>query len=274
MQFWNLKTQPTQPIDGMALLPVIDAIGAQPVDSISNAILKSVQSQIRVTHCSIFLYRGAASLELVSGADRLSRCVATENARPYISGRIFQLDSNQGILNDKTAALPGTMLLHHHTIADLRDSSHKELYFNADLLERVSVMHCLPDLSWLAINLYRQRCDGGIDGAELQRTGEIGVPIAHCVARHLSLTSQLKRPEPRTDFSAESLLETIEREYPELPRREREVMCGLLRGQTADGIACHLGVGAATVVTYKQRLFRRLGINTRGQLFALFSKYA
>ncbi|WP_438391883.1 helix-turn-helix transcriptional regulator [Caballeronia sp. DA-9] len=273
MRFWNISADSGTNADGRSLLPIIDAIGTDRPEALSDAVLHSLQAELRAKHCSIFHYRNARVVEFVSGADLLSQCVATENAKPYIAGGIFHLDSNQGILNDKAATLPGRSVIHHQTIADLRGSAHKELYFNASLLERVSVMHCLADRSWLAINLYRQRCDGAMTEEELLRAAQLGPAIAHCVARHVQLVGERKHNVAPGPMSELDLLAEIEMVYPHIPKREREVMCGLLRGLTADGIACHLGVGAATVVTYKQRLFRRLEINTRSQLFAAFAKY-
>jgi DNA-binding NarL/FixJ family response regulator len=55
-----------------------------------------------------------------------------------------------------------------------------------------------------------------------------------------------------------------------LTDREVEVCARLLTGMTQDGIASDLGLSLATVKTYRNRAFSRLGIHFKSQLFSLF----
>lgn len=57
-----------------------------------------------------------------------------------------------------------------------------------------------------------------------------------------------------------------------LTGRERDVCERLLKGWTHDGIAADLRVSPATVKTYRDRAFARLGIHHRNELFALVAK--
>jgi len=50
------------------------------------------------------------------------------------------------------------------------------------------------------------------------------------------------------------------------PRREAEVCARILYGLSTTGIALDIGVGEESVVTYRKRTFRRLGIATRREL--------
>jgi DNA-binding CsgD family transcriptional regulator len=56
---------------------------------------------------------------------------------------------------------------------------------------------------------------------------------------------------------------------PDLSRRELDVLCGVLEGRTAQEIGELMGVKASSVVTYQKRAYRRLGISSQRQLFAL-----
>ena len=58
--------------------------------------------------------------------------------------------------------------------------------------------------------------------------------------------------------------------HPTLTAREVEVCARLLTGMTQDGIASDLGLSLATVKTYRNRAFARLGIHFKNQLFSLF----
>ena len=53
------------------------------------------------------------------------------------------------------------------------------------------------------------------------------------------------------------------------PIRELDVLRGVLEGQTAHEIGETIGVKASSVVTYQKRAYRRLGISSQRQLFAL-----
>ncbi len=57
-----------------------------------------------------------------------------------------------------------------------------------------------------------------------------------------------------------------------LSEREREVCLGILSGKKAEAIAGDLGVAGSTVVTYRSRAYQKLGISSRGTLFALCAR--
>lgn len=53
---------------------------------------------------------------------------------------------------------------------------------------------------------------------------------------------------------------------PPLSVRERDVLAGLLRGLVTKEIAEALGVSAHSVRTYRQRVYRKLGVHATGEL--------
>ena len=54
-----------------------------------------------------------------------------------------------------------------------------------------------------------------------------------------------------------------------LSERERAVCLGVLAGKKAEVIAHDLGVAPTSVVTYRRRAYEKLGISSRGELFAI-----
>ena len=54
-----------------------------------------------------------------------------------------------------------------------------------------------------------------------------------------------------------------------LSERERQVCLGVLDGKKTETIAGEFGLSPATVVTYRRRAYEKLGISSRGGLFAL-----
>ena len=50
-----------------------------------------------------------------------------------------------------------------------------------------------------------------------------------------------------------------------LSYREVQVLCGIVRGQTNNGIACNLGLKEPTIKLYAKNLFRKLHVENRTQ---------
>jgi DNA-binding CsgD family transcriptional regulator len=57
-------------------------------------------------------------------------------------------------------------------------------------------------------------------------------------------------------------------ERPRLPRRQREVLAGLLSGSSVKEIAGELGISPYTVNDYIKALYRRFDVSSRGELLA------
>ena len=77
--------------------------------------------------------------------------------------------------------------------------------------------------------------------------------------RELHAGGQPERPEPPAG------------EPSELSAREREIVRMLVEGQTSREIAHALGISKSSVDTYRARVFRKLGVESRAALFARLS---
>lgn len=66
----------------------------------------------------------------------------------------------------------------------------------------------------------------------------------------------------------ERLLRRMERIYPEMTLREREVCARTLIGMTAEAIGLDLDIKPSTVLTYRRRAYERFGICNANQLMA------
>jgi len=53
-----------------------------------------------------------------------------------------------------------------------------------------------------------------------------------------------------------------------LPPRLRQVLAGLLKGDSEQQVALRLGISAHTVHEHVKRLHRRFGVSSRGELLA------
>ena len=116
---------------------------------------------------------------------------------------------------------------------------------------------------WLSVNLYRDRRRGNFHASEIALIEAFAPLIAHAAKHHYALSGQIQSGIPQL------MLARVRGICPDLSKRELDVLCGVLEGRTAQEIGELMGVKASSVVTYQKRAYRRLGISSQRQLFAL-----
>lgn len=148
----------------------------------------------------------------------------------------------------------GDAVLTHLHALELAPEHRRRIFQRHRLSERLSLACEHGDGALLSVNLYRHESQSAFTDAERDLLEALGPLVLQCVVRHLALRPQ---DAPAADpFAA-------------LTPRERAVCERLLRGWTHDGIAVDLNIAPATVKTYRDRAFDRLGIHQRHELFAL-----
>lgn len=153
----------------------------------------------------------------------------------------------------ESVARGGAVLTHVHAL-ELAPEHRRRIFQRHGLSERLSLACEHGDGGLLSVNLYRRESQRAFSDAERDLLEALGPLLLACVVRHLALRPQ-ETPPPEV-FAA-------------LTPRERAVCERLLRGWTHDGIAADLAIAPATVKTYRDRAFDRLGIHQRHELFAL-----
>lgn len=142
-----------------------------------------------------------------------------------------------------------TPLLVHWDAREIPAEHRAQIYDRHGLRERLSIVSADEGDALLAINLYRHRSQAAFSDDEIDAVAATARLLLACVQRHLAAS----RPDVMQGLTP----------------REREVCERMLKGWTYDGIAADLGLSAATVKTYRDRAFDRLGIHHRNELFAL-----
>lgn len=159
---------------------------------------------------------------------------------------------------------PSELALTHWRAEEIRRPHREQIYVRHGLRERISVAQACSANEVLAVNLYRHEHEGSIS-PQVVRDLQFLAPILFAtVQRHLELLPGLA-PNPAPVPLREALLA----QCPTLTEREIQVCLRLLRGLTYDGIAADLGISATTAKTYRNRAFRRMGLQHRNQLFEL-----
>ncbi len=246
---------------------LIETIGTARFDE---ALLDAVNA--RVVADSLCVYR-------LSVDDAPRRYCAASREKADSTGSCWQA-YRQGIyLADETfdeahdRARTAAFVIGHLTAREVRYEPHRQcIYDRHQLLDRLSVSSPEPNGDLLALNIYRHRDLGHFDDREIARFEELSTVLIAAVRRHAALAAPtLARVDP--DGSAGERVARFDRMLarfkPTLTERERAVCARLLTGMLYDGIAEDLGIGVATVKTYRQRAFERLGIHFRSELLAI-----
>lgn len=161
---------------------------------------------------------------------------------------------------------PGDMAIQRIGPADIASASFRRAFFDQPgIVERLSIVQRGAD-SWRGINLARHASQGRFSDAEL----DLLVALAGFVLPMLPF-NRAQRPPGRA-LSAGQVEARFSALYPALPRREREVCARAALGMSVEATALDLGIGKTSVLTYRQRAYRRLGVGNPVELGALVAR--
>lgn len=120
--------------------------------------------------------------------------------------------------------------------------------------EKICFGWCKSDHA-LVVTFYQRREATELDMARLGALAQLAIT---------GLTRLARPPAPVLPEVEDRLAQT----FPVLTAREREVCARTLTGQTARQIGAALGLGSATVLTYRQRAYQKLGMSKANDLLA------
>lgn len=149
---------------------------------------------------------------------------------------------------------------------EIAHREYREVCFERySIRHRLSVVKCVGD-AWLAVNLVRRaRPFTAAEIAALSALGRLALPL---VARSHAFLAR----SPGGNLSVSEMerrLAAIGSGRSRLTPRERQVCARTIAGIGAEGIACDLGIAIASVLTYRQRAYRRVRVSNALQLAAL-----
>jgi DNA-binding CsgD family transcriptional regulator len=181
------------------------------------------------------------------------------------SARFHSLDGNQKIIAATASTRANSsILLHHQSVEDIPNDAYRTIcYRQPNVSDRLSFLIQISQEVWLAVNLYCDRSKGPFQESTIKRIEALGPLIAHAARQHYALHALVE-----TDIS-HLMLMRIRRFCPDLTKRELDVIHGVLEGRTAQDIGDIIGIKPSSVVTYQKRAYRRLGISSQRELFAM-----
>jgi Response regulator containing a CheY-like receiver domain and an HTH DNA-binding domain len=122
--------------------------------------------------------------------------------------------------------------------------AYRERFFTAPGLSGKTAVLVAGQSRRLVVNLYE-------DGAPVD--ADLAEVIAQLMLRHVEAAGEPAHPPALSGLS----------------ERERAVCLGILAGRKNEAIAGEMGLSPETVITYRRRAYHKLGISSRGALFAL-----
>ena len=181
-----------------------------------------------------------------------------------------------GFLSDPVVqtALPNVEKVRRLPNTHYATAYRNRFFERAGLIDKVTSLHAISG-ALFAVNFYRLSATGAFSDADLEDLRRLGPVIGRSVLRHDALTlDPLDTTAWDGGASAERLRRRIDalladptQAFGVLSPREAEVCRKLLLGWREARIAEALGVTPSTVVTYRKRIYAKLDVDSRTQLF-------
>ncbi|MCZ6820500.1 MAG: LuxR C-terminal-related transcriptional regulator [Calditrichaeota bacterium] len=215
----------------------------QPFFSLIDAILG-------VDQCMVFMLDTRSYMSCLLSRNFQEENIAAPLAKAYIESG-YKSDPNLEILSGLTVG--ETRTVHLEQLFDLMSAEYRDQFFShPGLADKVSIMS-FNGRHHFYVNLYRTEGKRTFSEDGLFNNPAEPHLISSLLVRHYTLNESLRAEGPLAFLSD----------------RERQVCRGILAGKKMEAIAADIGVAASTVITYRKRAYEKLGITSRGALFAL-----
>lgn len=264
MRYWRVERKPSEgQLDLGRAFDLMSAIGHADVNAMAGAILKTVASAAPIVQCTIFAYEFGNRPRTVAVADRRGgrflQDIADSYARHY-----YALDGNQSVIAPVCVKPDSAIVLHQQASDEIDHPGYRAAcYQRPNVSDRLSLLVQPAGDIWLSVNFYRDSAQGKFAPGEIAAIETLAPLFAHGVQHHYRLNGQ------PVQGVAPVMLASLRRHCPELSKRELDVLRGVLEGLTAAEIAEATGLQPSSVITYQKRAYKRMGISSQRQLFAL-----
>ena len=221
-----------------------------------------------VRHCVEMLTSGARRLYLFEVAGGGGDALRYHHCEPHIAGLLpaYSLTYKRlDPIGDLYPAAPrrGDMAVQRVRPCDIGSAEFRRRFFDEPgIIERISLIERGAS-GWRGLNVARHRSDGVFSEHELDALAGL--------ARLALPMLPLSRPSGpvETTVTSAQLEERFARRWPALTPRERQVCARAAIGLSVEATASELGIAMTSVVTFRQRAYRRLGVTSPFELCGL-----
>lgn len=224
-----------------------------------------------VRHCVETLTSGARRLYLFEVTGSGEGALRYHHCEPHIAGLLpaYSLSYKRlDPIGDLYPAAPrrGDMAVQRVRPLDIGSAEFRRRFFDEPgIVERISLVERGAD-GWRGLNVARHRSDGHFSERELDA-------LAGLARLALPMLPLARSPGPvGATLTPVQLEERFARRCPALTLRERQVCARAAVGLSVEGTAIELGIAKTSVVTFRQRAYRRLGVTSPFELSALVAK--
>jgi DNA-binding CsgD family transcriptional regulator len=218
---------------------------------------------LQVDHCAVVrLLRDSVAQVFTNATIAGDRDHATAALR-YIDG-YFRYDPNLRLVRD-AAKLQGKVLVRDQKATDIRHRGYRaDCYEATGIVHRVSLLTGTHGRGLVALNFHRVVKSGLFAPEEIARLKAVALPLVTIARRHVELLAN-------TAANADVWRLRLKVIRHDLTSREVEVAARMLAGESLREIAENLGVAHSSAVTYRERAYRRLGVQNLKELRSLAS---
>lgn len=264
MEFWPVKVCAGSGhlnIDQLASL--LARVGEQQGNFLAADLLKLVGAHVPLAQCTLFAYPQNRSPQIISFADRTRLPQLSRISNNYAQ-RFYSMDGNRLAMDESVSvASAERILLQRQSIDDIVHRDYRRIcYEQPQISERLALLtHCLGD-RWLSLNFYRRRDHGRFTPGEITFIEQVAPLIMQLVRLHYRAYVEANEM-PRV------LAERVTALYPDLTRRDQDLLKLMLGGGDIEAISLNMGIQPSSAATYVKRLYRKLGIGSQRELLAL-----
>ena len=219
---------------------------------------------VTVDSCAVFKVAG----DKISGAQHLC---TFGTLQPDLANSLAQDYVTNGFKNDpmvQTALLSPTIKVRRLPRSHYSNSYRSQYFHKAKLVDKITSIQASKNILFL-VNFYRQEQNGIFtleDFADLERLAPI---IGRFVLRHTRLSHDTKNLKDVYEKRISHLIQDNTQIFSRLSLQERKVCENILMGLQEKQIASKLGLKLNTIITYRRRLYAKLNIGSKTELFQL-----
>ena len=264
MDYWPLKPVKVDHRLGVdQIAGVLSQVGAISPNALAGELLRLLSAQVPVAQCTIFAYEGQGAPRVVSFADRARTMQLPEISRSYAS-QFYRLDGNRDAMaSEGVKRAPARILVQRQSGADITHPDYRRIcYEQPQISDRVALLNLFDGWRWLSVNFYRGREHGRFTAREIELIEAFAPLMMQMVRLHYNVHLSVNE-------LPEMLALRLSRRYPELTKRDVELLKCVLTGMSFEDTAERMGIRLSSAQTYVKRLCRKLGVSGHRELVGL-----
>lgn len=217
-------------------------------------------------HLSFFTFDARGALVDYHALSVVSNASIVRAGTNFLA-RVWPRDAALFNQNVHLVCQDGRVTIGRRLASEVDDSEYRKIcYDEIGTIDRIT-LHYRAKGAGVTLGLYRDRKSGPFSEAAISSLKVVGGAFATAAARHLEITDRVGIPP-----AAGSLAVPDDHGHwgpSKLSRREFEIAERICLGMTTEGIAVELAISPNTVLTYRKRIYAKLGISNQRELLAL-----